>query len=225
MPAPLTAVVTGSSSGIGAAVAARLGRTMRVVGLARRGDVAVDLTEPAARAATFARLAAELDEVSVLVNNAGATTWAATTEVPLDEWRALMELNFWAPIELIRALLPRMPRGAQLINVSSVTTRHLPGPRFTPYAVTKGALAGALHGLRLELAEKGIRVTDLAPGLVDTPLYQTVAGFSRVEGKLREAVPHWLSPEDVADAVEWIVARPPHVEVAEMVVLPTGQGR
>ena len=91
--------------------------------------------------------------------------------------------------------------------------------------MTKGALAEATAGLRLELLERGIRVTELAPGLVDTPIYDTVAGFSRVEGKLREAIPRWLSPDDLADTVEWLVTRPPHVDVAEMVVLPTGQGR
>jgi NAD(P)-dependent dehydrogenase (short-subunit alcohol dehydrogenase family) len=234
----MIAVVTGASSGIGAAIAGRLVRAgHHVLGLSRRGTVPeivgegryeavpVDLADPAAREAVFARLATSVEDVGLVVNNAGACTWAGPMEIAPERWRSLMELNFWAPLELTRALLPRMRRGALVVNVTSVTARHLPGPRFSPYAVTKSALSEATAGLRLELLERGIRVTEVAPGLVDTPIYEAVEDFARVEKKLREQVPRWLSPEDLADVVEWLVARPPHVDVAELVVLPTGQGR
>lgn len=235
------AVVTGASSGIGAAVAGRLLEDgARVVGLARNGDamreafaaygdrfvpVVADLSDPEARARAIEEVLASVDRVDLLVNNAGACVYAGTLGVDWETWRSLGELNLWAAIELTRALVPVMGTGSLVVNVSSVTARHLPAPRFAPYAMTKVALDQFTESLRLELGPRGIKVTLLAPGLVDTAIYDKVDGFASAEERIRRAVPEWLAPADVADTVSWLVRRPAHVVVGEMVLLPLGQGR
>jgi len=79
--------------------------------------------------------------------------------------------------------------------------------------------------LRLELDPLGVHVTAIAPGLVETPLYDKVSGFAGARDKIAKAVPRWLSADDIADTVLWIITRPAHIVIAELVVLPLGQGR
>lgn len=109
--------------------------------------------------------------------------------------------------------------------MSSVTARFPPNAGFAAYAATKAALDRATEALRLELAPLGVHVTSLAPGLVETPLYDKVAGFTGARDTIAQQVPRWLSAGDIADAVLWVVMRPAHVVVAELVMLPSGQGR
>jgi len=235
------AVVTGATSGIGAAVARRMyGEGATVVGVGRRGDllaaeaaraegrliaVCGDLADPHGRGQAIAEIALRAPRIDVLVNNAGEAAYASPLELGAAGWRRLFEINLHAAIELSVELSPRLAPGGHLINVSSVTARFPPNAWFAAYAATKAALDRATEALRLELAPLGVHVTSLAPGLVDTPLYDKVSGFSGVRDKLAREVPRWLSPGDLADAVVWIVTRPAHVVVAELVLLPAGQGR
>jgi len=235
------AVVTGATSGIGAAVARRLyGDGATVLGLARRADalareevraegrfvpIAVDLADPAARARAVEAIASRAPHLDVLVNNAGEAAYAGPLELGAAAWRALYELNLHAALDLSVALAPRLRPGGHLINVSSVTARFPPSARFAAYAATKGALEHATDALRLELDPAGVHVTSIVPGLVDTPLYDKVAGFAATREKIARQVPRWLDPDDVADTVAWILTRPAHVVVAEIVLLAAGQGR
>lgn len=236
-----TAVVTGATSGIGAALAHRLaGEGARVIIVGRRGEalaaevargagrviaVCGDLADPDGRAHVIAEVERAAPRIDVLVNNAGEAAYASPLELGAAAWRALFELNLHAAIELAVALAPRLPPGGHLVQVSSVTARFTPGARFAAYAATKAALDHATAALRLDLDARGVRVSSLAPGLVDTPLYDKVAGFAGARDKLARQVPRWLSPADVADAIVWLVTRPPHVVIGELVMLPLGQGR
>ncbi|HEV8320335.1 MAG TPA: SDR family NAD(P)-dependent oxidoreductase [Myxococcota bacterium] len=243
------AVVTGVTSGIGAALARRLraaGST--VVGLGRDEarlqaaaeapvaatgtapaggfvPVRVDLADAADRARAAAQVARRCARVDVLVNDAAECVYELPSMLEPLRWQRLLDVNFLAGAELVHALLPRMERGGHVVNVSSVTARHLPGARFGPYAVTKAALEEWTRALRLEADPRGIKVTLVAPGLVDTPLYDKVGAFEPARARLREQVPVWLSAEDVADAVMWALARPAHVVVGELVLFPSGQAR
>jgi NADP-dependent 3-hydroxy acid dehydrogenase YdfG len=235
------AVVSGATSGIGAATARRLvGDGATVFGLGRRADllaaeatrsegrfvpVAVDLADADERRAALAAIAARAPRVDVLVNAAGEATYAGPTELGATRWRALFELNLHAAVELTLGLAARMPRGSHLVNVSSVTARFAPNARFAAYAATKGALDSVTDALRLELDPLGIHVTSLAPGLVDTPLYDKVADFAATRDKIARQIPRWLDAADIADAIAWVVTRPPHVVIADLVVMPSGQGR
>ena len=233
-------VVTGATSGIGAALTHRLlAAGARVIGLGRRADalaeltrrgegrftgVRCDLADPADRARALAALA-DAARVDLLVNSAGEATYAAPGELGAAGWRALYELNLHAVLELTLGLADRLAPGGQVVQVSSVTARCPPSARFAAYAATKAALDRATEALRLELDPRGVRVCAIAPGLVETPLYDKVAGFADARGRLARQVPRWLSADDVADAIVWMATRPAHVVVAELVVLPLGQGR
>ncbi|HET9625652.1 MAG TPA: SDR family NAD(P)-dependent oxidoreductase [Kofleriaceae bacterium] len=234
------AVVTGATSGIGAAITRRLLReAATVIGIARSADalaaeaargegrfvaVCADLAEPAGRARAIAELRDRAPRIDALINNAGVAAYASPTELGAAGWRQLFEINVHAATELAVELAPRLA-GGHLINVSSVTARFAPNARFAAYAATKAALDRATEALRLELDPLGVHVTAIAPGLVETPLYDKVEGFAATRDKIAKAVPRWLSADDVADAVLWILGRPPHVVIAELVVLPLGQGR
>jgi NAD(P)-dependent dehydrogenase (short-subunit alcohol dehydrogenase family) len=146
-------------------------------------------------------------------------------DVPAERLSRLFEINVTAALELTQAVARRMQPGAQIVNVSSVVARHLPAAKFGPYAASKAALDCLSEALRLELHPRGIRVTTLSPGLVDTPIYDKVQGFERARQKIREQVPTWLTPQDVASAIVWVATRPPHLVVSELSLLPSAQAR
>jgi len=235
------AVVTGATSGIGAAVTRRLCvEGGRVIGVGRRGDtlaaeaarsegafipVCADLAEPAGRARAVAEIAELAPRIDLVINNAGEAAYGSPLELGAAGWRALFEINLHAAIELAVELAPRIVPGGHLINVSSVTARFSPNARFAAYAATKAALDRATDALRLELDPLGIHVTTIAPGLVETPLYDKVDGFAETRSKITRQVPRWLSADDVADTMLWIATRPAHVVIADLVILPMGQGR
>lgn len=244
MSASLTgqlAVVTGASSGIGAELARRLCRAgASVIGVGRRADalaaeadraegrfhpVCADLADPRGRARAIAEIEARAPRLDILINNAGEAAYAAPLELGIAGWRALFELNLHAALELSVALAPRLPAGGHLVNVSSVTARFAPSVRFAAYAATKAALDRATDALRLDLDPRGVHVTSIAPGLVDTPLYDKVTGFADARDKIARQVATWLTAGDVADAIVWAITRPSHVVVAELVLLPSGQAR
>jgi NAD(P)-dependent dehydrogenase (short-subunit alcohol dehydrogenase family) len=235
------AVVTGVTSGIGLATTRRLlsaGAT--VTGIARNPakldplaaelgshftPLAADLAVSSDRARAIAALRDSAPSVSIFVSNAAEAAYDSPLGMSIDAFRRLFEVNVCAPLELCQALIPAMPDGGHVDQLSSVTARFLPTPKFAAYASTKAAIDHITLALRLELAPRGIRVTELVPGLVDTPIYDKIEGFAATRRKLGEQVPKWLLPDDVADAVLWVLDRPAHVVVTELVLMPKGQSR
>ncbi len=236
------AVVTGVTSGIGAAtVRALLTEGMRVVGVGRdaarlassaRGfgpgfrAVLADLASPSARQLAFAELQQVAAEpIWLLVNNAAECVYESPLDVAAERMARLFEINVTAVLELSQHVARHMPAGAQIVNVSSVVARHLPAAKFAPYAATKTALDCLSEALRLELHPRGVRVSTVSPGLVDTPIYDKVQGFERARQRIKEQVPAWLSPEDVASAIVWVAAQPAHLVVSQLSLLPSAQAR
>jgi NAD(P)-dependent dehydrogenase (short-subunit alcohol dehydrogenase family) len=236
------ALVTGVTSGIGAAtVRALLAEGMRVIGVARDAErletaargfgaefrpILADLAVPEARQKAFAELAKSAQEpVRLLVNNAAECLYESPLDVPAARLSRLFEINVTAALELTQHMALRMSPASHIINVSSVVAQHLPAAKFAPYAATKSALDCLSEALRLELHPRGIHVSTVSPGLVDTPIYDKVEGFERARRKLREQVPAWLTAEDVADAIVWIASRPPHLVVSQLSLLPSAQAR
>ncbi|WP_134766816.1 SDR family oxidoreductase [Nocardioides sp. 1609] len=234
------AVVTGASSGIGAATARSLAatgfhvycaarRTERVTELAEEiGGTAVtcDVTDPASVAALAEVVGGRLD---VLVNNAGGAFGAATVaESDADDWRRMYEVNVIGLMQVTRALLPALlaaDDGAGIIcNVGSTAGR-IAYEGGGGYTVAKHGTQVVSETLRLELWDQPVRVTEIAPGMVRTDEF----ALTRFDGDAERAaavyagVAEPLVAEDVADAITWMVTRPRHVNIDELVIRPRAQ--
>jgi len=183
-----TALVTGASRGIGAAIARALDRAGARVALAARSRaeleavasalandplvLTADLADRAAPEALAEEALAGLGGVDVLVNNAAAAHRSATAGIDADLVDHLFAVNVRAPLLLVAALIPAMTErgGGSIVNLSSVSGI-VGTPHRAPYAATKGAIDAATRSLAIELGPVGIRVNSVAPGVVDTALW------------------------------------------------------
>lgn len=184
------AVITGGDSGIGRAVALAFARegadvlisylseepdaqeTVRVVEAAGRRCVAVpgDITAEAHCKALVERAVKEFGKIDVLVNNAAfQMSRDSIADISTDEFDRTMKTNLYAMFWLCRAALPHMPKGASVINTSSIQADS-PSPNLLPYAATKAAIQNFTGGLAQMLGKKGVRVNCVAPGPIWTPL-------------------------------------------------------
>jgi len=233
-----SAVVTGASSGIGAATARRLAAEgFHVFCAARRADrvealaaeiggtpVVCDVTS----AESVGGLAAAVGpRVDVLVNNAGGAFGSTpVAEADTDDWRAMYEVNVIGLMQVTRALLPALlASGAgTIVNVGSTAGR-IAYEGGAGYTAAKHGTKVVTETLRLELWDQPVRVCEVAPGMVRTDEFALV----RFDGDREKAdavyagVAEPLVAEDVADAIGWIVTRPAHVNVDELVIRPRAQ--
>lgn len=227
-------VVTGAASGIGAAVAGRLAAEGAALVLADRdGDgaervaatlprargVAADVSREADVDAAVAACAAEWGAVDFVVANAGRGLAESFADGDPAAWSALLATNVLGAALTLRAGLRRMTgRGSgHLVVVASVSgLATYPGE--TMYVASKWAVVGMTRALRLELAGTGVRLTLVAPGLVDTPLSRS----SPLGAEWLERLAP-LQPDDVASAIAYALAQPEHVDVSEIVLRPRGQ--
>lgn len=223
---PLT-IVTGGTRGIGAALAARLAAEGHDLVLGYRSDAASaaavvasveatgvrcvavpgDLTTDAGIEALF-EAADGLGRLTGLVNNAGATyRFAPLADTPADEVRRTIDVNLTAPILVARAAVQRMGRGGVIVNVTSgAATIGSPG-EYVHYAAAKAGLDLLTRGLGLEVADRGIRVVAVAPGLVETDLHATTGDPGRVD-RMAPQIPLGRAgqPAEIADAVAWLMS-------------------
>ena len=232
-----TAVVTGASSGIGAATARRLAAEgFDVVAAARRRDRLDDLcAQIGARAVTLdvtspesvAALAAGLEDVSVLVNNAGLALGMDTVErSDPQDWRRMYEVNVIGALQVTQALLPALVAGSggHVVLMGSTAGR-IVYEGGGGYTAAKHAEAALAETLRLELNGQPVRVTEIAPGMVATEEFalNRFGGDRDRAAKVYEGVAAPLTAEDIADCVAWCVTRPPHVDIDLLVVKPLAQ--
>lgn len=224
---PRTAIVTGVTSAIGAAIAAALARQgFRVFGTARRPTsktfsaegfaievLALDVTDPASVTACVDAVLAGSGRIDVLVNNAGVTMVGAVEETLDDEARPVIETNFLGVHRMARAVLPAMraQRGGHIITIGSVAG-FLPKPFEAFYSATKHAVEGYMESLHHEVCDFGIRVSIVEPGYVRTDLasHATVAANrirayaaprALVAENLERCVADGVAPAVVARAV------------------------
>ncbi|MCW2765335.1 MAG: short-chain dehydrogenase/reductase [Nocardioides sp.] len=238
MSTPRTAVVTGASSGIGAATARTLAaegfhvfcaarRTDRIEALAAEiggTAVACDVTSEESVASLAAAVGGRLD---VLVNNAGGAFGASpVAESDSDDWRRMYEVNVIGLVQVTRALLPALvASGAGVIlNVGSTAGR-VAYEGGGGYTAAKHGTKVVTETLRLELFDQPVRVCEIAPGMVRTDEFALV----RFDGDRAKAdavyagVAEPLTADDIADAITWMVTRPPHVNIDELVIRPRAQ--
>jgi NADP-dependent 3-hydroxy acid dehydrogenase YdfG len=243
------ALVTGASSGIGAATASRLAADGSVVALvARRGDrldslaskiradggtalvVQADLTDPQQAAAAVERVVDELGRLDIVVNNAGIMLLGPALHTQASEWDRMLAINVQAVLHVTHAALPHLVRAAKdsprqvadLVNISSTAGR-LARAGGTVYALTKTGVTAFSEALRQELISQRVRVSVIEPGTVDTEIAEQLRGDMREWAVNRMASIEAMQPEDVADAVSYVVTRDRRVAVNEVLVRATEQ--
>lgn len=232
------AVVSGASSGIGAATARALaGDGFRVVCAARRTDRIEELAAEIGGTAITCDITSASDvaaladavgpRVDVLVNNAGGALGSDPVEsAPLDDWARMYEINVLGLVRVTQALLPALRASGHglVVNIGSTAGR-------TAYE-GGGGYTAAKHGtkvitetLRLELSGEPIRVTEIAPGMVHTDEFALVrfGGDQAKADKIYEGVDRPLTAADVAETVRWVASLPVHVNIDELVVRPVAQ--
>ncbi|MFI9324857.1 SDR family NAD(P)-dependent oxidoreductase [Kitasatospora aureofaciens] len=243
------ALVTGASSGIGAAtaqslaaegaavalVARRKGRLEKLAAAIRAEGgtalaVAADITERQQAADAVATVVAELGRLDTVVNNAGLMHIGPAAQALSEDWDSMVEINVNGVLHVTHAALPHLIRAAadsprrvaDLINISSTAGR-VARPGTAVYNLTKFGVNGFSEALRQEVREQGVRVGVVEPGTVATEL------SSHLRDGVREAIERQvdglelLRPEDVADAVAYIVTRDRRVAVNEMLVRASDQ--
>jgi len=236
------AVVTGASSGIGAATARLLAehghhvvcaarRSERVEDLAREiGGTAVtcDVTD-ADSVAAMAQVVSGLADgrLDVLVNNAGGAFGSSpVAEADTEQWRAMYEVNVIGLMQVTRALLPALLQAEAgiIVNVGSTAGR-VAYEGGAGYTAAKHGTQVVNETLRLELYDQPVRVVEIAPGMVRTDEFSRVrfGGDQDKADAVYAGVPDPLVAEDVADAIVWMATRPAHVSIDELVIRPRAQ--
>ncbi len=233
-----TAVVTGASSGIGAATARRLAaegfhvfcaarREDRVVALSEEiGGTAVrcDVTDREAVAELADRVGARLD---VLVNNAGSALGAdPVADADPEDWRTMFDVNVIGLLQVTQALLPALvASGAGVIVNLGSTAGRIAYEGGAGYTAAKHGTQVVTETMRLELYDQPVRICEIAPGMVKTDEFslKRFGGDQAKADAIYAGVPEPLVAEDIADAIAWVVTRPPHVNIDEMVIRPRAQ--
>jgi NADP-dependent 3-hydroxy acid dehydrogenase YdfG len=241
------AVVTGASSGIGAAIARRLSASGASVALlARRADrlkevadgvvrdggtaiaVPADVSDRDAVEAAAATVHERLGQVDLVVSCAGLAVPAAFEQQPLADVESMIATNVSGNVHLIRTFMPALLRsaedgGADVAIISSTSARHRYAS-YVVYAATKAAVTALAEGLRVEYTQRGVRITNIEPGLADTDMHRLITDpkiAAYVQG-LFSGGPT-LQAEDVAETVAYAVGLPRHLNMSHVVIQATAQ--
>jgi NADP-dependent 3-hydroxy acid dehydrogenase YdfG len=238
-------LITGASSGIGRACAVGFAQTgARLILIARRKDrlqelaaelkhqhntasylIELDVRDRKAVQQAFNKLPDEWQKIEVLVNNAGLSRGLDKLhEGSIDDWEEMIDTNVKGLLYMTRAVVPGMVlRGSGVVvNIGSIAG-HEVYPKGNVYCASKHAVDAITKGLRLDLVDTPIRVCTVDPGLVETEF--SMVRFRGDEERAKKTYQglRTLLPEDIADAVVYCATRPAHVQIAEMIMLPTHQ--
>jgi NADP-dependent 3-hydroxy acid dehydrogenase YdfG len=243
------ALVTGASSGIGAASALALAAEGAAVALvARRTDrlealrdrltesggraftITADVTDEAQAAAAVSAAVTEFGRLDTVVNNAGLMLLGPIVDADVTEWQRMVNLNLLGLMYVAHAAIPHLlkaaddsPRGvADLVNISSVAGRQV-RKGSGAYNATKHGVGAFSEALRLEVTQRHLRVSLVEPGAVDTELRTHNRPEIQEEMGRRFENLDVLQAEDIADTVSFIVTRPRHVAINEVLIRPTEQ--
>ncbi|MGR9196761.1 SDR family oxidoreductase [Rhizobium leguminosarum] len=240
------ALVTGASSGIGAATALKLAEAGAKVGIAaRRTDkleglqkeiasgggearvIEMDVVDPASVEAGVKKLVGAYGSIDILVNNAGLMPLSDVDQFKVDEWHRMVDVNVKGLLNTTAAVLPQMinQHSGHIFNMSSIAGRKV-FKGLSVYCATKHAVAAFSDGLRMEVGQKhNIRVTCIQPGAVATELYDhiTEPGYIKQMDDLAKQMT-FLQGADIGDTIVFAAQAPAHVNVAELFVLPVEQG-
>jgi NADP-dependent 3-hydroxy acid dehydrogenase YdfG len=243
------ALVTGASSGIGEATAKRLaadGATVAVA--ARRNDrleklveeiddaggkalaIEADVTDRAAAEALVERTVSELGRLDTVINNAGVMLLGSSLDADIEEWERMVDINVKGLLYVAKAALPHLIKGADegprlvtdMVNISSVAGRRA-REGSAVYNATKFGVGAFSEALRQEVTERHVRVSLVEPGAVITELASHNRPEVQEQMKGRFGSIERLEADDIADAISYIVTRPRHMAINEILVRPTEQ--
>jgi NADP-dependent 3-hydroxy acid dehydrogenase YdfG len=230
------AVVTGASSGIGAATARRLAADgWEVVAAARRLGKLAELADSSPRirscpldvtsAASVASFASAVAECDLLVANAGgAFDLAPVADADMDDWARMYDVNVLGLVRTVQALLPALTASRGHLVMTGSTAGRWVYEGGGGYVGAKHAVAALRDTLRLELVEAGIRVTEVAPGMVSTEEFSLIRfGGDRARADAVYAGVDALTADDIADVIAWVASRPAHVNIDLVQVTPQQQ--
>lgn len=240
------ALITGASSGIGAACAKRLAKeNVKLILAARRLSrlealveslktinptlechlVQLDVTDREAVKMAIAQLPHAWQSIDILINNAGlAAGREKIQEANIDDWEAMIDTNVKGLLYMTRSILPVMLKNnhGHIVNIGSVAA-HYAYAGGSVYCGSKACVRAISQAMRQDICGSAIRVTEIDPGLVETEfsLVRFKGNETMAKNVYQGLTP--LSPEDVADAVLYSVTRPAHVNISEMILYPTAQ--
>ncbi|MFT6797644.1 MAG: 3-hydroxy acid dehydrogenase/malonic semialdehyde reductase [Maribacter sp.] len=238
-----TVFITGATSGIGKATAELFAKhNYKLVLCGRRQErldqlkqelgaqtsvhlLNFDVREKAAVKSAIDSLPEAFSDISILVNNAGNAHGMDTIqEGSLEDWDAMLDINVKGLLYVSRAILPKMisKKEGHIINIGSTAGKEV-YPKGNVYCASKHAVDAINQGMRMDLNEHGIRVGAVNPGLVETEFSNV--RFKGDESRAKNAYKGYeaLKPEDIADIIHFVVTRPYHVNIADLVVMPTAQ--
>lgn len=231
-----TALITGASSGIGKATAlafAKAGINLALVGRSQAKLTAVaeaaiavgasaktyvvDLSQLDRVATQIAEIAADSDNLDILINNAGMGYTGAMGDTPLADWQRVIDLNLTSVFQCIQGILPHLRRqkSGVIVNISSIASKQV-FPDWGLYSVSKFGLMALTKAIAQEEREHGIRVSAICPGSVNTPIWDTDTVHADFD---RSAM---LTPEMVAEGILYAVLAPAGAVVEELTIMPSG---
>ena len=236
-----TALITGATSGFGAAAVRRfVAAGWRVIATGRRADrlqalvdalgadkvhaAAFDIRDEAALDAALDALPAAFRDIDLLVNNAGlALGTAPAQQASLDDWRTMIETNVLALVTVTRRLLPLLvERKGAIINIGSIAGSY-PYPGGNTYGGTKAFVRQFSLGLRSDLHGTGVRVTDIEPGMAETEftLVRTHGDQAASDKLYAGAQP--MTADDIAEQIFYVATLPPHLNINRLEIMPVTQ--
>jgi len=239
--------ITGASSGIGEATALAAVEAGGIVSLAARREdridalakrindgggraiaLKTDVADESSARAFVQQTYEQLGSLDVLVNNAGVMLLGPVAGADVNEWRQMIDVNILGLLYCTHAVLPVMGEqgGGHIVNVSSVAGRKATMGGAV-YNFTKFGVTGFSEALRQEALHAKVRVTVIEPGFVDTELqgHNTNPMVQDAIENMRKQTGQLLQATDIAAAIIYAISAPPHVDVAELMIVPTGQAR
>ncbi len=232
------ALITGASAGIGRAIAYNLAQNnYNLILIARREQLlqeikqdlesrygisvlvkSIDIRDKNIVYQTAQNLEKEWQKINVLINNAGlGTSFEPVDEAQLDDWQVMIDTNFSALLYVTHSFLPYLLQSGEkhIVNIGSTAAKQVKKGS-NVYSATKFALEGFTRGLRIDLLDKGVRVTQINPGIVETEFALVRAKGDKEKAKSAYSGFTPLYPEDVADAVWFALSRPAHVNLNDI---------
>jgi NADP-dependent 3-hydroxy acid dehydrogenase YdfG len=230
------ALVTGASSGVGRATALLLARHGCIIyAVARRrellddladqrGDIhvcAMDVADRAAAEGLAAQISREQDGLDIVVAAAGTNVRRRRLdELSFDDWQSVMDTNVTGTFNIIQTCLPLLRASRALIIVIASVSSRWPDISGVAYQASKRAVLGLAHAVAMEERDRGVRVSSILPGLINTPLVDLKPAPPDEETRAKA-----VQAEDVAEVCLFLAGLPAHIYVPELVVVPTDRGR